>query len=115
MEEQTDMVEISVQISETTCYDIMIPRVIDANTYPGVIKRLKAIYGMIPKHKLAEGTPQASILLKLELEELFLYWAGVNIIELNGNEQSNGPLNEIFVCSIILPKIIFRDEIILLT
>lgn len=72
MEEEThnkDRIEISVQISETTTYDIMIPRRINPNNYPGVMKRLKAIYGMIPKYKLDEGTPQTNIVLKLGLEE----------------------------------------------
>lgn len=64
-----EMIEISVQISDTVCYDIMIPKIIDADSYPGVIRRLKSIHGMIPKHKLSGATPQTSILLKLELEE----------------------------------------------
>jgi len=62
-------VEISVQISETTCYDIMIPRIIDVKTYPEIMLRLKAIHRMIPKNKIDDGNPQANVLLKLGLEE----------------------------------------------
>lgn len=66
---ETEMIEISVEISDTTTYDINIPKVINQNTYPEIMKRLKAVHGMLPVAELDINPRLSSILLRLEREE----------------------------------------------
>ena len=66
---ETEMIEISVEISDTTTYDINIPKVIFPDTYPEVMKRLKAVIGMIPVTSLDMNPNLPNVLLRLEEEE----------------------------------------------
>jgi len=74
----TKYVEISVMISDMASYDINIPSHITPETFPEVMKRLKAIQGIIPVMKVT--APQKALgrplktgaqipILKLGIEE----------------------------------------------
>ena len=69
MEINENMIEISVEVSDTACYDIMIPKVITPETYPEVMKRLKAILSIIPKVEIEESVNAPSPIMQLGLEE----------------------------------------------
>lgn len=62
-------IEISVMISEMASYDIKIPAEITPQTLPEVLRRLKAIQGMLPPTALDKTSSAQTPLLKLGLEE----------------------------------------------
>jgi len=71
-EEKPKMIELSIQMSKDINYDISIPSVITVETFPEVLKRLKAVRGMIPTENpsgnLIEGKTTNPI-LSLPYEE----------------------------------------------
>ena len=68
------MIEISIQISELINYDIQLPKVITSESFPEIMKRLKAINEMLPKETLLELKKGTSPLIQLPLEQSnFIY------------------------------------------
>ena len=70
MEDKPEMVELSVQMSDLMNYDIKIPKIISANNFSEILKRLKVVKSMLPKEAatiiLKKGT---SPVLQLKLGE----------------------------------------------
>ena len=68
--DKPEMIELSVQMSDLMNYDIMIPKVISANNFSEILKRLKAVHSMLPKEAIIlEFKQGTSPLLQLPLEE----------------------------------------------
>lgn len=66
------MIKLSVQISEFMNYEIKIPRNLNPKSFPEVMKRLRAIYNMLPQEKKKSkvgGRREMSPALLLPLEE----------------------------------------------
>ena len=70
-----EMVELSVQVSEFMNYEIKIPKNINEKSFPEIMKRLRAIYGMLPQEVGSKvpskrvGRKQMSPVLTLSIEE----------------------------------------------
>ena len=55
-----EMIELSVEISDIMSYDIKIPKEINSNVFPEVMKRFKAIYNMLQKEDEKNSQPDES-------------------------------------------------------
>ncbi|KKN69348.1 hypothetical protein LCGC14_0442080 [marine sediment metagenome] len=64
-----EMVELSVVINDLMNYTIKIPREITTANFGEIMKRLKAVQGMLPKEATLEFKKGISPLLQLGLEE----------------------------------------------
>ena len=69
-----EMVELSVQVSEFMNYEIKIPKNINEKSFPEIMKRLRAIYGMLPQEVSKPtiqrgGRREMSPILLLSIEE----------------------------------------------
>ena len=68
-----DVIELSVQVSEFMNYEIKIPRNLNPKTFPEVMKRLRAIYNMLPQENNKIKTPiiqrTKSPILELSIKE----------------------------------------------
>lgn len=71
-QEKTDMIELSIKMNEVMNYNISIPRVITPQTFPEIVKRLKAVLAIIPSEDLSQrliGSPNPVLGLCLEESE----------------------------------------------
>ena len=64
-----EMVELSVVMSDLMNYTIKIPREITPANFGEIMKRLKAVQGMLPKEAILELREGISPFLQLNLEE----------------------------------------------
>lgn len=63
------MVELSVVMNDLMNYTIKIPREISTANFGEIMKRLKAVKGMLPKEAVLEFKPGTSPFLQISLEE----------------------------------------------
>jgi len=69
LQSKTEMVELSISINDMMNYDICIPRVITPQTFPEILKRLKAVVAIIPEEELVpiqSGSTNPVLVLDLE-------------------------------------------------
>lgn len=52
------MIELSIEISDIMSYNIKIPKEINSNVFPEVMKRFKAIYTMLQKEDEKNNVPR---------------------------------------------------------
>lgn len=68
-ENKPEMVELSIVMSDLMNYTIKIPKEITVANFGEIMKRLKAVQGMLPKEAVLEINPNISPFLQLPLEE----------------------------------------------
>ena len=68
-ENKPAMIELSVVMSDLMNYTIKIPKEITTTNFGEIMKRLKAVHGMLPKEAVLELKPDVSPFLQIGLEE----------------------------------------------